>query len=340
MATMPPFLPTEPVSPTDEDRTWYKWVRTFVLVCAGTFAALVGFIILIDPYDSGRSPLSLVRGTTEKDARFSNASHGRNPRFNAAIFGNSHGQPLDPDRLSQLLGMQFVQMSGSGSSPSEQLLLAKWFSRHRERSSIKSVIFVVDTLWCTHDPALPIREVFPLWLYGDDLLDYLQRMATTQGFTRARRQLALALGLTKIEQPSGFDNYETGVTWNFHPAPPNTTPPVPYDPTQLSLWFPAIDRLEEFLTTDLRGVPVILVMPYVYFSALPQENSRDAAEIANCKRAFSSLADRRAASRFVDLYIDAPLAHDPHNFLDMTHYRQNVARQIEDKIAAAMAPLK
>ena len=324
-------------TPGDDGR-WFGFVRAFMLTCFGTLGGLLTIIFLLDPYDSGRAPFSLIRGTPDKDSRFSDASHGRNPKYNAAIIGNSHGQALHSERLSDLTGLSFVQMTVPGTKPREQLVLMKWFARHHTPATAKAIVLVVDDWWCTHDPALPVLYEFPFWLYEGGWLDYLPKLLTTQSFDRATRRVAMAAGWAKIVQPSGFDDYEIGTAWSFHPAPVETTPLAPaFDGAGLSRHFPAIDNLRAALAAELAGVPVIVTMPYVHISALPRPGTERAAEIANCKQAMAAVAGESASARFLDLYIDAPLAHDEKNFMDATHYRANVAMIIERRIAAALA---
>ena len=333
----PPLESTEPGTVHDQGR-WLGFVRTFLVTCFGTLATLLALIFIVDPFDSGRSPISLISGTPDKDSRFAGASHGRNPLFNAAIFGNSHGQAINPTRLSPQTGLKFAQMTVPGASPREQLALIKWFARHHSPKSMKAVVLVIDDWWCTHDAALPTLYEFPFWLYGQSYLNYLPKLLTTQAFDRAIRRVALGLGIAKIEHPAGFDDYEIGATWDFHPAPLTTSvTPERFDPSKLSHSFPAIDRLNLVLKEYLPSVPVIAVMPYVYITALPQPGSEKNADFANCKLAVANAINRHAKGYFIDLRIDAPLAHDPKNFMDLTHYRKSVAVNIEGKIASALA---
>jgi hypothetical protein len=333
----PPLESTNPDTVHDEGR-WFGFVRTFLVTCFATLATLLALIFIVDPFDSGRSPFSLISGTTDKDSRFASASHGRNPLFNAAIFGNSHGQAINPNRLSAATGLQFVQMTVPGATPREQTTLIKWFARHHSPKSMKAVVLVVDDWWCTHDAALPTLYEFPFWLYDRGYLKYLQKLLTTQAFDRTLRRVALGLGFAKITQPAGFDDYEIGATWDFHPAPATASvTPERFDPSKLSRSFPAIEQLNGVLNAYLPDVPVIAIMPYAYFTALPQPGSKMEADIANCKLAVAGAMNKQAKGLFIDLRIDTPLAHDPKNFMDSTHYRKSVAVNIEGKIASALS---
>src|SRR5689334_2395430 len=97
-----------------EEAAWRRFVLRFVVVFAATLAAVLCFVILVDPYDSGRFPSVGITGTADVSQRTLNVGLGRSQKFNAAIFGNSHGQLLDPERLSRATGLSFVQLTVPG----------------------------------------------------------------------------------------------------------------------------------------------------------------------------------------------------------------------------------
>ncbi|MGH6782716.1 MAG: hypothetical protein ACREB5_11510, partial [Sphingomonadaceae bacterium] len=78
----------------------------------------------------------------------------------------------------------------------------------------------------------------------------------------------------------------------------------------------------------------------VYVSALPEPGSSAARAEAACLAAFQALADKRPATKLVDLRRDTPLMREPSNFFDHSHYRQIVAREVETSIAAALTSLR
>ncbi len=191
------------------------------------------------------------------------------------------------------------------------------------------------------DAALPIRYDFPFWLYDEARWPYVVKMLTTQSFDRSRRRMALALGFISPIDPAGFDDYEIGATWSFHPArEPDTPPPAaPFTPSPPNTSFPALDRLEAELTAGFADVPVVPVMPFAHVSALPRPNTQAAVELDSCKAAMAQMMQRRPRGAFVDLYRDGPEVRDPENFMDATHYRKKLAMVIEGRIAEALAAL-
>jgi len=317
------------------DAHWFRFARVFLTAFFGILAGLLAMIAIVDPYDSGQFPVSLITGITDKDPRFASASRGRDPRFDAAVFGNSHGQAIHPVRLSQATGLRFVQMTVPGITPREQLTLMNWFARHH--ANIEAIVLVVDEWWCTHDPNLPTRYEFPYWLYSGRTFDHLTKLLSTQSFDRAIRRVALAFGLTEAADPNGFLDYEEGKTWSFSPAPiaeleaqSGLASPKPADP------FPAAEQLAAMLSNLPADVPVIFVMPPVYYSSLPRPGTAAAADLSSCKFALAQIVAQRKRGDFLDMQVDTALARDPKNFMDATHYRANVAVMIENRIAAAL----
>jgi hypothetical protein len=317
------------------DAAWRRFVMTFVLVFGGGLALLYILIIAIDPYDTGRFPTFMPAGVSDENQQTANASDGRNPRFNAAVFGNSHGMLLSPARLTNLTGLPFVQMTSPGSGPREQMLLMRWFMRHHQRMG--AVVLAADQTWCTHDPTIPMLYQFPPWLYGDSNLDYLAHLLNTRAVTTAYRRVLLALGLIKPTDPDGYRDYEVGRTWNFRPeiAPGGTLGPILSDAADRA--FPALAALDQVLADVPADTPVIVLMPPQFYTLLPAAGSPKAADLASCKAEIASRVRARPHGGFLDYLTDTPIARNPENFMDAEHYRANVARAIEKDIAAVLA---
>src|SRR4030095_13907913 len=154
-------------------RAWGRWLATFVCMSALGACVIFTLVILVDPYDSGRFGFIGIKGISEKSPRTANASRGRDPQFSAAVFGNSSGQLLKPTELSQATGVRFVQLTVPGTGPREQIGLLRWFVRHHARAD--ALVIVTDPVWCTDNPALPILNPFPFWLYSNSPIEYLAR---------------------------------------------------------------------------------------------------------------------------------------------------------------------
>src|ERR1700736_3267096 len=111
-------------------RKWRRFVAIFVIAFFGLLSLDVAAVILIDPYDAGYFPSIIGPGAVDNNEYTNHASNARDPRFNAAIFTNSHGQLLEPASLSKPPALAFVQLYARGAGPGEQMLIMKFFLRH------------------------------------------------------------------------------------------------------------------------------------------------------------------------------------------------------------------
>ena len=100
---------------------WRRFLIAFGATLAVAMAVIYAFLVLIDPYDSGRFASLGLAGIADDNPRTANVSRGRDPRFDSAIIGNSTGAMLDPARLSRATGLNFVQLTVSGALVREQL---------------------------------------------------------------------------------------------------------------------------------------------------------------------------------------------------------------------------
>src|SRR6185437_9892788 len=188
------------------DAAWRRFVMHWMAALVTILAATLAFIILVDPYDSGRFPSIGISGISDRTQRTENVSLGRSDKFDAAIFSNSHGQLLDPERLTQATGLSFVQLAIPGANPPEQIAMMHWFIRHHAR--IGALVLAADERWCGDDPQ-PWKW-FPFWLYGDSNFKYLINSLNTRSGGAAIRRVKYALGLLKPSDPRGYDDYERG----------------------------------------------------------------------------------------------------------------------------------
>jgi hypothetical protein len=312
---------------SSENSAWGRWLATFLAMAALGAAIVFALVVLVDPYDSGRFGLIGIKGISDESPRTANASRGRDPQFNAAVFGNSTGQLLKPSELSQATGARFVQLTVPGTGPREQLALLHWFVRHHPRPN--ALVIVTDTAWCTDDPDLRVLNPFPFWLYSDSDLEYLGRLFSSRALGRMVRRVQIGLGLKTPSAPDGYWDYEQLGHGEFRPAPPTDEKP------DVAMDFPAIQPLANFLAS-IPNVPVVLVMPPMIADNLPQPDSRSSARLAICKSALAGLVAGRPHSNFLDFRVDDPLTRDQRNFLDPMHYRAQIARRMEQRIAESL----
>jgi hypothetical protein len=314
------------------------WHR-FILQLGCAFVAILGaawaVIILVDPYDCGRFIARAVSGVVDVSPRTANASRGRDPVFDSAIFGNSRGQLLEPQRLSRETGLKFVQLTIPGTGHREQLTVLHWFLRHHQR--VGALVFVTDPIWCIQDPNPRLRTPFPFWLYGDSDAEYLANSFRTHTFTLVWRQMQLRTGRRARTAQDGYWDYEHDRIFNFHPEIPAQFQPAVLKARAPELPFPAIALLQDALRGVSEDVPVILVMPPSFFTDLPGEGDPRADLIAQCKGALALAAGERRRGAFLDFEFDGEIARDPEYFMDATHYRASLARIMEHRIASSFA---
>jgi hypothetical protein len=337
------------------DSVWRRFALLFVGVFAGVVGIACAFIILVDPYDSGRfvsfglrSPYdgttNLVAdltggiptsgaafGDTDTSQRTSNVALGRSLRFNAAIFGNSHGQLLSPQRLSRATGLNFVQLTVPGSNVREQLAMMHWFIAHH--SDIGAMVLALDERWCVTDPALPLRTPFPFWLYSDSNLVYLANALSTRSLRDSIRRVAAAFGSSRTLDTAGYADYESGKAWSFRPGRPATADEFPTRDEFRGLDFPGLVRLDAMLGEIPAATPVVIVMPPQFHTRLPPAGTPAAQFRDGCKE---RIAQRARHGAFIDFLVDSEIARSPENFMDDEHYRSNIAEIVEADIAAAL----
>jgi hypothetical protein len=325
------------------EQAYRRCAIMFVTVLFGGIGLIYAFLLLVDPWDTGRFPTPLPAGTPDNERRTSTASRGRNPRFDAAIFGNSRTYLIDPEKLSQATGYSFVSLGTPMSGPREQMLVARYFLRFHPAPA--AFVFGADERWCDHDPAVPIKLVFPFWLYGGNL-DYLGGLLSTRSFNAARARIKMALGRVAPDDPRGFLDYEAGKVRNFHPAEPassetrvNALSPDAAGATAAAVTadtdFPGMEVFDALLAELPPTTRFMIMMPPVYHIALPRPGTQEDVDRAACKAALAERIGRRGGVALLDYLVDGAIARDPENFFDMVHYRRPVAHVIEDGIIAA-----
>jgi hypothetical protein len=326
---------TEPDnSNPDSAKAWRRFIKQFMGSLAAILAALYLAILYIDPYDSGQLTSSPVTGVIDDSARTANASRGRDLQFNSAVIGNSRAQLLDPKRLSDGTGLSFVQLSTHSTGPLEQLILLRWFAEHHSR--IEAIVLAADTSWCTQEEPLTLQSPFPLWLYSEHVSDYLVNVFRTRSLRQAWRRAQLLLGAQTRDRADGYEDFEIGRTWSFHPSIPAGFEPAALHARAPEMRFPGIERLRAPLAAINEDMALVIVRPPAFFSELPAAGTPAADHIAQCKGALAALAGEHRHASFLDFEVDGEIARNPENFWDPLHYRAPIARMMEDAIISAL----
>lgn len=327
-------------STSSSEPGWAGFGRAFLVAAAAFAATLLALAFLLDPYDTGRSPLGLKAGVSPQGPRTANASRGRDPAYAGAIFGNSHIQLVSPDGLEQKTGIPFVSLTVPATGPRETLVLLDWFLRHR-RMPARALVIGVDVRWCLPDPALPIDKPFPFWLYERSPAAYLRGLARFDVIEEVLRRLRyLGAKAPERARPDGWWNYEHDYELQrFHADPARRAhllAPLDVSGHNLTGRFPAAAALREVLDRSAPELPVVLVRPPNFVSALPTAGSDAARADAACRDAYAALAASRPKTALIDWRIDRPENREPDNYFDHTHYRLGIARRVEADIAAAL----
>ena len=319
------------------ERAWrtavVRFIAIFCILLAGFFAAIVA----IDPYDSGRLPSLIGPGVPDDDPRTANVSRGRDPTFNAGIFGNSRAMLLDPSRLLQLTGFQFVQLTVPSSGAREEAAMLRYFVRLHD--NVGAVIMMLDPRWCGRDPEVPPQAPFPFELYGGNL-QYFASLLNTRAAAIAYTRVLMGFGKLPAFERSGYFDFESDPRWVFQPTAPERAS-VDLVPAPLAKPpFPALDHMEKALSELAPSTAVVLFWPPFYYTELPEAGSEQAREIAGCKYELTQRAALHRNWRIADYLLDSPVSRDPSNFLDGGHFRQPIAKQIEYQIAAMFADIR
>jgi hypothetical protein len=322
-----------PISSSDASPEWSRCLAA----CVGTlgFGALLllAFMIVVDPYDSGKFGLLGIDGVNDRDSHTATASRARDANFDSAIIGNSTALLLDPVALSKATGLRFVQLSLVGAGPREEFAALDFFLRHHPR--VGALVVVTDPSWCAHDRAAP-WEAFPYWLYGTSSLRYAARLMTWAAIERAFRRLSIGLGLSQRMNPTGaFNSDDVWPPGEFHEAnrPKDPSPAATVAGRGI---FPEVSLLDDMIKKLPVGVAVALVVPPTLSTTVAQPGTVAAAERDACNAALRQIVTGRPHSNFINYRVDNAMTRDRANFVDFIHYRPNVAARMSEGIAASI----
>lgn len=330
-------------SVTGDEAAASPWRRFALMLGGGGLALLLGLVaalVLLDPYDTGRPGLFPARGLLNPDAFAANMTRARDPRFNAAIVGNSHVQLLQPARLDALTGLSFVSLTLPGTFSGDHLDVMRIFAT-RHPVPPRAIILGIDQWWC--EERVNRSEHFPPWLYAEAFGDYLVGLVRFHSLKVARYRLRNLIKPPRNGlRPDGFFDYEPiyqelGLA-DFAASGARLAAPKPF-PVNATGRFPSVEALRRALAALPATTPVLLVRTPVYRTALPDPATPQGANAEACRVALASAAASRPGTAFVDVLSEGRFAAEPRNFYDHDHYRDPVAAKIEREVAAALAKL-
>jgi len=319
------------------DPRWRGFVARFAAVAGLILAGALGLLAALDPYDTGRFALVRARGVPEQGPRTADASRGRDPRFNAAIFGNSHIQLLRPETLKTQTGLDFVSLIVPGTYPREQFVLIDWFLRHHAQP--QAIVIGLDGPWCID--RLTSVEPFPFWLYDPNPFVYYAGLMRYSALERLPGRIALLSGMAKTARPDGYWDYAVDyANLGKSSAPGEFAAERPVASTNPLDFFPAAERLRMVLAGLAASTRVVLVWPPVHVSGLPRPGSAAEATMLACHAAFANLAAGRPETAVIDWAVDRAETRLPENFFNQSHYRSNLADALQNDVAAALNAMR
>jgi hypothetical protein len=313
---------------------WGRFLGYIAVSCFATLALSFLAVVAIDPY--GYLGFRKSHQVTVLPERLITPVRASDQSFNSAIVGSSVAIPLLPSYLSELTGQKFVALGISGSGPKAQLAVLSFFLRRH--SAARDILVGFDDAWCTTAPNFKEWNPFPFWLYGSDF-GYLFGLARNVSSS-------LLLSPFDIREKGPLDNHEiypavgmpiyNDVAW----VTKNLTRDRPTQPYNMTGWFPALDALSELIEHSPATISFVLVWTPRYINIIPQPGSRAATSDKECK---AFLLRRTAVLRNVRVLDwseeDRADNHDPMNFYDHIHYREPLARHVEEETARSFAAL-
>ncbi len=328
---------------------WRRFVRRLLLAAVLASAALYGFIVILDPFDTLVLSPPFDRGPIASNQRYAFPALARKAAFDSVILGTSTSRSLDPAELDPLFDAHFVNLAMNSATAYEQWRLGTLFARHHPRAKV--ALIGLDIVWCQTGDALEkyTERSFPEWMYDDNPWnDYLEHF-NLYALEQAGIELAVLLGLEPRRY--GRDGYtpflpderdydvaraRTHLYPGGTPLPPAVDPPIVLDAVeQDALNFPALSLLRELLAALPPASHKILYFAPYHVSAQPPPGSRGAAVWAACKNRVVTLAANAANARVVDFMIASPITTNDENYWDRLHYRAAVAHWLAASLRAA-----
>ncbi len=313
---------------------WRRFLRVYIASAIG-LGILVGiFIVMLDPYDTGRFSLLASHGIPEFTQSLTGASLGRQPQFNTALIGSSTLQLIDPAQI-KAKDVQAVSLAMLGTGPLEQLAMAQWFLDHHTGSNLKAFVFGIDERWCEANRPLTIAHPFPFWLYGKSNWDYLSNILQMKSLQSAGDKIRLLKGKIKIAPADGYKDFSEGREWSHdgfiksqketlkEMAELNPVVSPPYD-------FAAVPLLKNFLAQLPSSAAVLLVVPPRY---APDKTGPAAEQQVACEKAFETVIADRTHAHFLNFLERDELTSNEEDFWDHMHPRARIAHVMENDIS-------
>jgi len=298
---------------------WRRWLVLLLATLVMSSAAVLAAVVMLDPYSTGRlTPIQRV-DIAIPTRTFVVAGLARDPRFNAAVLGNSHGMSIEPEILDAVTGVRFVQLWVYGQLPPDTMFLLDAFDR-RHRAQKPTLVVVLDLIWCDAERGRSLHTDLPRWLFEGSDLDYLRKLPSPLAIVAAMRRVLIFAGLAApAGRADGFvpDYWTPSNRAVFRREMEGIERPT--DDPLMGEPYPYMGDLAGHLAKLDPDSRVVLVLAPAYIDALPVPGTVAEKKVDACKDRARAIARSRPNTRFVDLQVDGPLARDSANFIDARH---------------------
>ena len=320
--------------PSAKSAAGIGFILTFCLSLLLAIPVVWAFLIVIDPFDTGRlTPLKRT-GMFYAGPRKANASRMRDPSFDAAIFGNSTSQLINPQRMNALTGQNFVQLTVPGTGPMEQRAMIEQLFRVRG-DGIKTLILGFGALWCDPPRQTSTLHPFPFWLYTDNTVDYLRGLFRMDSIHSVPRRIQALRKKQRMADRDGFSDYELTSIYDE-----TTIPVVPELPISKTGVHSARDSLAAVLVIIPPQTRVILLHPPAFTPANIHLSARGLETKRLCKSELADVAAKRPHTVVVDRWVEDVFTRNRSLFYDYNHYRTDFAKVIELDLSRHLNDMK
>ena len=328
------------ISSSDPNRTWRRFAAWLGATLGAGLAALYGFVVLVDPWDTLPLSPQASRVPISTNARFSFPALARSPRFDAVILGTSTARLLQPAQLDAPFQARFANLAMNSATAYEQSRLLEVFLRAHPRP--RAVVIGLDASWCGPAPERYTPRPFPEWMYGPNRWAGYREMLTPYAVQEAANQFAVMAGWKRRRY--GLDGYTSFVPDDaaydrgrvaaaFERWPPVDQQLAGAAPPAL----PAMAMLAGLLRTLPPVTQAVLFFPPNHISQHGEPGSAAAAEWAACKAEAARIAVETGAT-VLDFMVASPITTDRDNYWDPLHYRTAVAGRVATALAGATSP--
>ena len=332
---------------------WTTYLRALFATVIGAGLFVYVFVLLVDPYDSVWFSPELEREPVSTNQRFSFPALARSGRFDSAVFGTSTTRLLRPSQLDAEFGAAFANLSLNSGTAYEQSALHGLFLRHH--ASPRTIIYGIDTVWCTVQDTYDrfTFRPFPPWLYDENRWNDVLYLFNFKAIEEAGQQFGFLVGLRQRRYGAdGYTNFlppqsdydiaqaRRHLYGSTEPPPPEALFPVgdQPDPTEIAGWSYATHDLMATMLTDAPAETqkILVFVPY-HLSEFALVGPRRREMLAECKRRLTALAETFPNTVVLDFMIPSAITREDSRYWDKLHY--NIATAAEFGAAIARGAL-